>query len=81
MLLQDVGFTDLDSKVIDLYFHRHLIHAVRGPLLPTVQVFAYQLQYLRPARQQQDTTGDVSIRLGHACSLASNLGELASSVS
>lgn len=27
--LQDVGFTDLDSKVIDLYFHHHLPNAVR----------------------------------------------------
>jgi hypothetical protein len=26
---QDIGFTDLDSKVIDLYFHTHLPAAVR----------------------------------------------------
>lgn len=32
VLLQDVGFTDLDSKVIDAYFHHHLPHAVRTDL-------------------------------------------------
>lgn len=32
VFFQDVGFTDLDSKVINAYFHQHLPHAVRTEL-------------------------------------------------